>query len=395
MAQNFFQQQRAFTQNFEQQQEAIGNNTATQIEEERENMQNIKENSKEMVAQMAQEKFQGGIEALTGAGMELPSGFATLSKGLQLGKQIYGLAQTPGALTESLQKTYPGVADLFQDAKSAIQTARSTAEGAVSSARSTAEGAVSSGRNALADTVGGSKQSVLGSSFDQIRLGSKDLMGNIDDSVKRTALKEHTLENWAQLNLGEKTPENINIVNRNIDGSAGDELNELTNKAVNQQNRAGFTETEGVQNIQAQVGEILQKPPIEISPFNSGNTAQYKEMSDFSATPPAPESVSGQALTAENAPGLVAPVESTVADVAGDVAGTAVKAGIDAGIETGLASTLEIPGLGELSAAGLGIFSLVEGLKDLFDKPSAPPPPPPLQNIQQQATIGSSVQPGI
>ena len=391
MAQNFFQQQRGFTQNFEQQQEAIGNNTATQIQEEQQNMENIKENSKEMVAQMAQEKFQGGIEALTGVGMELPAGFATVSKGLNLGKQIYGLAQTPGALTETLQKTYPGVSELFQDAKSAIQTARSTAEGA----RSTVEGAVSSGRNALADTVGGSKQSVLGSSFDQIRLGSKDLMGNISDDVKQSALKEHTLENWDQLNLGEKTPENINIVNRNIEGSAGDELNELTNKAVNQQNRAGFTETEGVQNIQSQVSEILEKPAIEITPFNGGNTAQYKEMSDFSATP-APESVSGEALTAENAPGLVAPVESTVAaDVAGDVASTVAKVGVDAGIETGLASTLEVPGLGELSAAGLGIFSLVEGLKDLFDKPSAPPPPPPLQNIQQQASIGSSVQPGI
>ena len=390
MAQNFFQQQRGFTQNFEQQQEAIGNNTATQIQEEQQNMENIKENTKEMVAQMAQEKFQGGIEALTGVGMELPAGFATVSKGLNLGKQIYGLAQTPGALTETLQKTYPGVADLLQDAKSAIQTARSTAEGA----RSTAESAVSGGRNALSDTIGGSKQSVLGSSFDQIRLGSKDLMGNISDDVKQSALKEHTLENWDQLNLGEKTPENISIVNRNIEGSAGDELNELTNKAVNQQNRAGFTETEGVQNIQSQVGEILQKPAIEISPFNAGNTAQYKEMSDFSATP-APESVSGEALTAENAPGLVAPVESTVADVAGDVASTAAKVGVDAGIETGLASTLEVPGLGELSAAALGVFSLVEGLKDLFDKPSAPPPPPPLQNIQQQASIGSSVQPGI
>lgn len=416
MAQNFFQQQQAFNQSFQEQQEAIGNNTAEKIDEERENMAAIKENSKELTAQMAMEKFQGGIEALSGAGMEIGAGFTTLSKGLNLGKQIYGLAQTPGAFTQALQKTYPTISNVLsgelpENVEAAVQAAKT---GFVGQSKMAIDEAQARIPGPLNDMVGKSKRAIIPDT-DQIRLSSKAAMGNISDDAKRSALKEHTEANWEANNLGEKSPENVDIINRTIDGAAGDELNRLTNKAVMQQDRPGFTQTDGIQDIRSEVSDILSKPPMEISAWNA-NSPQYVEMSEMSGIAPkasnvipqtpapapteiAPEAVGAEKLTSVNAPGLIAPEASGEASLAGDVAGTATKAGAEAGVEGavegGLASTLEVPGLGEIAAAGLGIFSLVEGLKDLFDKPKSAPPPPPLASIQQQATITSDVQPGI
>jgi hypothetical protein len=61
-----------------------------------------------------------------------------------------------------------------------------------------------------------------------------------------------------------------------------------------------------------------------------------------------------------------------------DIAETIGKDVAEKGAEEGVAATIggAIPVVGEVLDAGLALFSVIDGIKDLFDKPKPPPPPP-------------------
>lgn len=68
-------------------------------------------------------------------------------------------------------------------------------------------------------------------------------------------------------------------------------------------------------------------------------------------------------------------------DIAEQIGKTAaVEAGTEAGVAAGGSA---IPVVGEVLDLGLAIFSVAEGIKDLFDKPRAPPPPPKITEAVQ------------
>jgi len=68
-------------------------------------------------------------------------------------------------------------------------------------------------------------------------------------------------------------------------------------------------------------------------------------------------------------------------DIAEQVGKTAaVEAGAEAGVAAGGSA---IPVVGEVLDLGLAIFSVAEGIKDLFDKPRAPPPAPKITEAVQ------------
>jgi len=68
-------------------------------------------------------------------------------------------------------------------------------------------------------------------------------------------------------------------------------------------------------------------------------------------------------------------------DIAENIGKTAaIEAGSEAGIAAGGSA---IPVVGEVLDLGLALFSVGEGIKDLFDKPRAPPPPPKITEAVQ------------
>lgn len=129
-----------------------------------------------------------------------------------------------------------------------------------------------------------------------------------------------------------------------------------------------------------------------------------------------------QALSSASKPAPVLPTESsgieasTTTSTAGtssnalteDVIGSSKKIATQTTAEGGLeaggiglgelfaegGALAAVPVVGEIAAAGLGIFSLVEGILGLGHH-SDPPPPPPLPVIQQQTNVSAVAQPSV
>jgi len=83
--------------------------------------------------------------------------------------------------------------------------------------------------------------------------------------------------------------------------------------------------------------------------------------------------------------------KSILSNITGGLSEVAESTAIDVGEKVGLLATEAIPVVGEVVAAGLGIYQGIKGFEDLFSKPKAPT----IQAVPQVANIAQSFQSGI
>jgi hypothetical protein len=83
--------------------------------------------------------------------------------------------------------------------------------------------------------------------------------------------------------------------------------------------------------------------------------------------------------------------KTILSNVTGGLSEVAETAAVGIGEKVGLLATEAIPVVGEVLAAGLGIYQGIKGFEDLFSKPKAPT----VQAVPQVANIAQSFQSGI
>lgn len=83
--------------------------------------------------------------------------------------------------------------------------------------------------------------------------------------------------------------------------------------------------------------------------------------------------------------------KTILSNITGGLSEVAESTAIDVGEKVGLLATEAIPVVGEVVAAGLGIYQGIKGFEDLFSKPKAPT----IQAVPQVANIAQSFQSGI